>query len=295
MKKRPEHLKAGDKVAVVAPSSPFEKGELKAGMDFLKRLGLTPVLGAHIHNRENYLAGSDKSRLADLLWALESPEIKAVFFARGGYGSTRIAAKLKNKKIFPKIVMGFSDNCAVLFALQEKFVVFHGPHVASKALAAPNERFIDWLKRSLMTPRPLGVLPGKLQVIKEGHARGLTLVSNLSIFTSSLATPIEPYITGRILIVEDANEPPYRIDRMLTQLRISGRLKKLKALIFGDMGVPLKDLKTAFEPIVEEFAGPVLWGAPVGHIEKNLPIPIGVMAEVATSPPKLKLLQSATK
>lgn len=295
MSEKPKRLKVGDKVAVIAPASPFKRAELKHGLNFLKRLGLIPVLGVHIYDRKNYLAGSDEARFADLLWALESPEIKAIFFARGGYGSTRIAAKLKRKRIAPKIVMGFSDNCSILFALQEKFVVFHGPHVTSKALIAPDKRFADWLKHTLMSPRPLGAIPSRLKVIKEGHARGLTLVSNLSILTSSLATPIEPDLSGRILIVEDTNEPPYRIDRMLTQLRTSGRLKKLEALVFGNMGVPLADLKTALEPIIKEFAGPILWGAPVGHTEKNMPIPIGVMAETTTHPPKLRILEPATR
>lgn len=295
MNAKPEHLKIGDKVAVVAPASPFKRSELKAGINFFKRMGLTPVFGLHIYDKKDYLAGSDEARLADLLWALESPEIKAVFFARGGYGSMRIAAELKRKKIAPKVVMGFSDNCAILSVLSERFVVLHGPHVCSKALSNPDEKFASWIKQALMVCKPLGIFPCRLKVLKKGEARGLTIVSNLSMLTSSLSTPIEPNLADKILIVEDTNEPPYRIDRMLTQLRLSGRLKKLRALVLGSMGVNFNKLKTALEPIVEEFSGPILWGACIGHGEKNLPMPIGTNAEITTSPPRLKILESATR
>lgn len=294
MKAKPKHLKVGDKVAVVAPASPFKKGELEAGLNFLKQIGLVPVMGAHVYDRKNYLAGSDDARLSDLLWALKSPDIKAVFFARGGYGAMRISAKLKGEFFEPKIVMGFSDNCAILFALSERFVVLHGPHISSKTFINPDKKFIDWIKRALMVCEPLGDLPCRLKVLKEGEAQGLTMASNLSILVSSLSTPIEPNLDGKILIIEDTNEPPYRIDRMLTQLRLSGKLKGLKALVFGNMGTDFKSLKTALEPIFEEFAGPILWGAPIGHADKNVPMPIGVWAEITSSPPKLKILESAT-
>jgi len=287
-------LKRGDRVAVVAPASPFSRQDLNRGLRFMKGMGLVPVPGEHLFHREAYLAGSDEMRAADLLWALESSEIKAVFFARGGYGSLRIATKLMGKRLRPKIVMGFSDNCALLLALLKQFVVFHGPHVCSPAFSRPTTRFSSWLRKSLMTPEPLGFLPGKLKVLKHGRAKGRLLACNLSMLVSALSTPVEPDLSGKILVIEETNEPPYRIDRMLTQLRISERLSKAKAIVFGNMGVPLNKLRTALAPLLDEFSGPILWGASIGHIRDNLPIPLGMTADLTSDIQRIKILESAT-
>ncbi|HDH96615.1 MAG TPA: LD-carboxypeptidase [Proteobacteria bacterium] len=220
MDAKPEHLKPRDRVAVIAPASPFDRRSLNRGLAFLKEMGLVPVPGKHLFDRKGYLAGSDEARLEDLLWALETPEIRGVFFARGGYGSIRIATALVDKDFEPKVVMGFSDNCAVLFALSKRSVVFHGPHVCSPAFAEPSARFKRWFAKALMTPKPIGYLPGKLRALREGSAEGRIVVCNLSVLTSSISTPIEPDLSSRIVILEEVNEPPYRIDRMLTQLRM---------------------------------------------------------------------------
>jgi len=255
----------------------------------LKDMGLIPQLGRHLFERDAYLAGSDDARLEDLLWALESPDIKAVFFARGGYGSMRIAARLSDKRFPPKLVMGFSDNCAILFALTKKAAVVHGPHICSPSFQRPSRLLLSWLRKVLMGAEPPGEFPSKLAVLKPGEAEGLSLVANLSMLVSSLATPLEPNLAGRVLILEETNEPPYRIDRMLTQLRLSGRLARVRAIVFGNMGVPRRSLECALQPLLEEFRGPVLWGARVGHIRDNLPFPVGVKTAVTTQPARIKI------
>ena len=220
-------LKEGDCIGIAAPSSPFDKNQFKHGVSVLKKLGFEVYHREDIFSQERYLAGSDQRRAEELTELFTKKEVKAILFARGGYGSQRMIPYLKTEvlKKHKKPVVGFSDITALLTFLRQSadMPTFYGP-VISQLGNNPTERTVQSLKAALTEkPRPLDLKTSV--VLKPGKANGELVGGCLSLIVSSMGTPYELRTDGTILFFEDTGEKVYALDRMLTQLKNGGKLK----------------------------------------------------------------------
>ncbi len=312
MARKPQALRAGDAVAVVAPASPAAAEDTERGVAVLEGLGLRVVRGRHLGARRGYLAGDDGERARDLLDAFADPEVRAVFCLRGGYGSLRILPLLDYGLIaaHPKALVGYSDVTALLLAVHRLggLVVFHGPMVASDLGRSPGRATLAWLRRALFAPEPLGALPvpedGPDPVtVRGGVAEGELVGGNLSLVASTLGTPYEIETDGRLLFLEEVGEEPYRLDRLLTHLRNAGKLARVAGVALGHLGAwpGAADASRWVEVrrVVEELLGglgvPVLAGLPFGHGPWNLTLPLGVRAVLDATGGTLTLVEPATE
>lgn len=304
---RPRPLRPGDQIALVAPSGPVPAESIAAGIAYLEGRGYGVRPGKHLFARHHYLAGGDAARAADLMEAFADPRISAVFCARGGYGAGRLLDRLDYELIaaHPKIALGFSDTTGLHLALWARagLVCFTGSLV-SLDLAGERDPFTEeWLWKTLTTAGPLGPLPlgPQVQVVRPGRAVGPLLGGCLALLCSLMGTPYLPDLSGAILLLEDVGEYPYRLDRMLNQLRLAGILEKLSGLVLGQF----KDCFTPEEmehspPLAEmvleltqRLEVPILAGVPYGHFARRLVLPLGVEAVLDTAVPQLRIAESA--
>ena len=224
---RPPRLRPGDQIGVISPAGPVNRSDLQPGLRLLESSGFRVLVAPHVYNRRGYLAGDDEARLADLHAMFQDKDIKAIFCARGGYGSLRLLSKIRYDLIkeSPKIFVGYSDITALLMAIYKKtgLVTFHGPMFRELALRSQE----NW--ESL-----LGLLSSK-QLVKlsltegsafiNGRATGPLIGGNLSLICHLLGTPFFPSLDGCILFIEEKGEALYRLDRMITHLALSKKLK----------------------------------------------------------------------
>jgi len=258
-----------------------------------------------------YLAGTDEERVADLNWALSDPSIKGVLCLRGGYGAMRYLPSIDFDAVRSnqKVVIGYSDITALLVALYEKtsLVCFHGPVGTS----TPCEYSTNWMMSAITKKSPLGTYSqpdrataGKgefeLVTIHGGRATGLLTGGNLTLLTHLLGTPYAPDLRGKILFIEDVTEAPYRIDRMLTHLWLSGELQKVKGVAVGQFtdcdsqepGSAWK-VKDVLEIRLQGLGVPVLTGLAIGHVRDKITLPLGVQAELDADKQTLTVLEPA--
>ncbi|HEY3818614.1 MAG TPA: LD-carboxypeptidase [Polyangiaceae bacterium] len=281
----PPPLGPGDRVAVVAPSSPFPREELLRGLAWLRHRYQLRI-DAGIFSRDAFLAGSDERRADELVRAMTDPEVKAIVAARGGYGALRVVDALPWDELArrPKWIVGFSD-VTVLHAMAWRAGVasVHGPNVTGLGRDISPAARARWLA-SIERPRAPHAWRG-LRVVRPGAARGVVVGGNLSLVHAMAAAGRLFVPAGAVLALEDVTEAPYRIDRMLTSLRLGGHLGHVSALVFGgfDRCAPGADGRTADE-VIEERTGdlgvPVLAGAPFGHGQRNDAFVLGSMASL---------------
>lgn len=250
--------------------------------------------GAHVFDRNGYLAGTDEDRLADVVTMLCREDIHAVLCARGGYGCHRILHALPYGEIAarPKILVGYSDITALHLALYARtgLVSFHGPNV--RDLLSHGEGNASALLDLLAGEAGETLLPlAQGRVLRQGQARGPLLGGNLTLLCHLLGTPFLPRLDGAILLLEDRGEALYRVDRMLTHLRLSGILGRISGLVFGEfLGCADEEaLMTLFSERTEDLRVPVVTGAPVGHGPRNAAFPLGVPAELDTDAGLLRI------
>lgn len=282
-------------MGVVSPSGPVEEGELVPGLEFLEKEGFRVKLGSHVHDREGYLAGVDSVRVDDLHAMFSDPEVRAIFCTRGGYGTMRILDRIQYDLVRenPKTIVGFSDITALLLSLSTKagLVTFHGPMV--RQIRDVGSRNFSVLLDMLRNPEEHTLeLPGAKALVP-GRAQGTLVGGNLCLLCHLAGTSFLPSFEGSILFLEDRGEPLYRIDRMLTHLRLAGQLDRLSGLVVGqfeDCGET-----EAIDDLIFSFARnlsiPVVSSAPIGHGNSNIPLPLGVKAELRTANPSLRLLE----
>lgn len=286
MKIRPPRLREGDGVGIIAPAGPVERSEIEPAIPLLESLGFKVCLGLHVYEKKAYLAGEDETRLADLHAMFQDDGVRAILCARGGYGIHRILEKIDYAlvKKNPKIVVGYSDITALLIALYRKtgLVTFHGP--MAKELGKNENRNLDaFLHLTTSRGKVTFSLAGG-RVIRQGKSRGVLLGGNLSLLCHLVGTPFMPAPRGKILFVEEKGEPLYRIDRMLTYLKLSGFLGQLAGVVFGgfsDCGEASSTLEVLEERTCS-LAVPVMTGLKVGHGLENMAIPVGVSAILDT-------------
>jgi muramoyltetrapeptide carboxypeptidase len=306
---KPAALRPGDTVGIVAPASPVKREQLQAGCDRLRQFGYTPFYFDSIFEHELYFAGSVERRARELEEMFVREDVKAIVCARGGYGSNYLLQALDVSKIaaHPKIFCGYSDITTLLtyFADAASFVTFHGPMVAKDFARSDGVDMASWegalSGRSEWTLEPAagsGVTPGL-----PGTAEGIVYGGCLSMLVASLGTPYEIQTAGTILFIEDIAAKPYQIDRMLMQLKLSGKFDGVKGLIFGEMldCIQASDQVYTLGEVVLGVVGhlgiPVVYGLRSGHVSRqNVTLPIGVRAELQVhgSHISLRILESAT-
>ena len=289
----PKPLEAGAQVALVAPAGPLQKPEeLPRAQENARTLGWEPIVGEHATERIGYLAGHDRDRLNDINRALRDPKIDAIWVLRGGYGMMRILPGIDYDALSrkPKAIIGYSDVTALHAAVQRKcgLISYHGP--TAREVLTDFSR--DSLQRAVISQTDsCGAAPNARE-INAGAAEGRLVGGNLSLLSSLCGTPYMPDLTDGILILEDVNEPVYRIDRMFQQLKLAGVLNGCKAIVFGNCTSCPEDAGGAeaggrqFDEVLGELAHslgvPCLAGIPVGHIADQWTIPLGAMAELDT-------------
>jgi len=296
---KPPPLRTGDRVGVLAPASPCPVHELELGCAILEKLGLDVVLEVGSDDfHPSYLAGSDEYRASRFNKLIEDPVIKALFCARGGYGSLRILSKISYGllRFNPKAVVGFSDITAIILACYRHagLVCFHGPVVSTLGTADPET--LDSLWTAVSSTEPLELHFPEALCLRSGQAKGLVLGGNLTTLTHMLGTDYFPALSGCILFLEDRGEAMYRIDRMLTQLMHAGHFAKLAGLILGDFtgSGARSDLNDLIQERLADISLPILSGCHIGHQQRNLTLPVGLPATLDAGSGRLTYQQPAT-
>jgi muramoyltetrapeptide carboxypeptidase len=315
---RPPLLRAGDQVALISPASPpRSRALLRLGKKRLEQLGFRVALGRHALSERGYLAGSDRERLHDLEAAFRSSAIKAIFCARGGYGVSRILGArdrgLKGRaapafdpaiaRRYPKALVGFSDITVLHLALQKAGVVsFWGPMPCTGL--GWSAFSVRSLERVLMSGDPVGRVPFSRRrrpvALRRGIAEGRLTGGTLSLLTASLGTPYEVETRGRIVFLEDVDEEPYRVDRMLAQLVAAGKLADAAGVALGIFtGTTVRHspgrcsltMRDVFADHLRPLKIPVLANLAVGHVPDQVTLPYGIEARMDAVAGTLDLLQ----
>lgn len=282
---QPPYLKTGDTIGLVAPASYVTKDEIRAGTELISSWGFRILKGNHLHKRYHSFAGTDEQRAADLQDMLDNQDVKAILCARGGYGTLRIADRLRFSgfRNDPKWIIGCSD-ITVLHAVMQQ-------HLGFESLHAAMPRNMTGRKNDLLSLQSLKeALTGKSVEYRvpphacnrKGSAEGVLVGGNLSVLYSLRGTAWDIETKNRILFIEDLNEYLYHIDRMMTNLLIGGKLQQLKGLVVGGM-TKMKTSGSGFRKsacniildAVRGFDFPVMFGAPSGHIKPNKALILG--------------------
>lgn len=295
---KPEPLKKGATIGVVAPAGCIDEESLKAGAEEIRACGFKVELSEHISSRKGYLAGSAEQRALDLETFFRRDDVDGIFCARGGFGSVQILPFLKLPFArYRKIFVGYSDITILLNWLLQahQMVTFHGPMVAmdlAKGLNEPSRKhFWGTLtgERTICTYN-LGA------VIRPGEAVAPMMGGCLSVLVTTLATPYEVETRGKLLFLEDVGEKPYRIERMLTQLKMAGKLDDLAGVVCGDFadceGDGGRDVPQILAEMFYHADYPVVMGLAAGHGQENLLLPFGVDMALNTTAATLSVVES---
>ena len=287
MKIRPQRLKQGDTVGVVALSGPLKMEYLPEKLALLESLGLKVKLGETVGLTKKYLAGTDDERLNDLHKMMQDPEIRGIFCLKGGYGAARIANRIDYQALTenPKIFWGFSDVTYFHTAFQEfsNIVTFHGPMLSSTGsneLSDLSRRMFQQLFTPFEIQYDENLTP--LKTLIPGNARGEITGGNLNRLVSTLGTKFEVVTKNKIVLLEDIGESMENIDSMLNQLRLSRKLEEAAGFVIGNFTAindgTLEEVWALFEEYLKPFGKPTVAGFMIGHCEPNIAIPLGVEA-----------------
>lgn len=306
----PKKLVPGATIGIIAPASPQrDTKRLERGISYLERLGFRVVCGENLHSRHGgYLAGTDDERVADLHSMFADRRVDAIFCSRGGYGSGRLLPLINFDiiKKNPKIFVGFSDITALQLAIFARtgLITFSGA-MPSVDMADGFDPFAEeWFWRVLQSAKPLGVIrqPEPKKVIKGGAATGYLIPANLSVLCSIIGSGFLPKWNDKILLLEDIAEETYRIDRMLTQLRLAGILGSIQGLATGywsqsasDRSTPHRDVHEMISENAGVVNGPVVRNICYGHEKKKLTVPVGIRAKLSARGLGLTFLSAAVQ
>jgi muramoyltetrapeptide carboxypeptidase len=289
-------LTSGARVAVIAPASAFDRASFESGLALIGARYDVHYRPA-IFERQRYLAGSDSRRLEELRDALLDPAIKAVFCARGGYGATRLLARLAAiGAAAPKPLVGFSDITALHFWLQSRGLMsIHGPVLTQLGLLPGETR--QRLFHLLESSAPAPALSASDTYVP-GVAEGPLLGGTLSVVTRLLGTPYMPSLEGAVLLLEDVGERPYRLDRMWTHLELAGVLRQVRGIALGSFThCEEKDADYGAADVLRELAQaaglPCAAGFPIGHGAANEPVPLGARVRLDAGARSLTFLEAA--
>lgn len=303
---KPPVLRAGDKVGVIAPASSFNREAFLAGCEALREMGFQPVYSEDIFDRSLYFAGTTERRLHEIESLLQRDDVSALIGVRGGYGSNYLLSNL-DFDLFskhPKVLLGCSDLTTLLTSVYDRtgLVTFHGPMVA-KDIGRGMIESSSW-RNAFYSATAWEIPTQSVETLRPGQARGRMYGGCLSLLVASLGTPFEIKTDDTILFLEDIGEKPYQIDRMLMQLRLAGKLDKVRGFVFGEMlncsqpGVQDYTLQQVIMRVLSELGVPIVMGLKSGHVSgQNITLPLGVEAELTAenSGAQLKMLEAATQ
>jgi muramoyltetrapeptide carboxypeptidase len=304
--RKPRALASGDRLAVVAPASPFDRDGFDRGLEEIRRLGFEPVYEDSVFARQSYTAGPPELRAAAIRAAWTDPSIAGVIGVRGGYGSAQVLPLLDPLEAAraAKPFIGYSDLTALLTFLTGNcgMVAFHGPMLVGKLGRGEEGYDRDSFERALCRREPIGELaPECAETIVAGEAKGTLAGGTLTQLLASLGTPyaFDPP-AGHILFIDEVAERPYRVDRMITQLRQTGLLARASGVMFNELqscDEPSGDptARAVIAELFKDFPGPIVFGFPSGHTRAPfITLPLGVACRlVATSRPTLVIEEGA--
>lgn len=312
---RPPRLKPGDLVGVITPATPATNPDRLALVErTIKHFGLRVKWGKHIGQKSGYFGNPVQERLDDLHAMFRDPEVKGVFPIQGGYGAPQLLDGIDYDLIRrnPKVFTGYSDITALHLAIHKRtgLVTFHGPNVFSALTGYTQTHF----RKAVFEAAPIGTVTNPpeanslrpkylLRTIRPGKVTGRLVGGNLTLISTLMGTPYEIDTRGAILFLEDIGEEPYRIDRMLTQLRLAGKLEQAAGIVFGDcVGCAPNDYKPfvaagfslgeVLDALLGNLKVPVLSGLTIGHVEDQLTLPLGVTATLDAEAGTLEIKES---
>jgi muramoyltetrapeptide carboxypeptidase len=318
---RPPALKAGSRVGLVAPAGPLlERDDLTRGQELCRALGWDPVLAPGAGKKYGYLAGADDDRLADLNAMLRDDSLHGIWCLRGGFGVTRILDRVDLEALVrrPKVVLGFSDITALLTAIhaQTGIIAFHGPMARAPLTRFSREHLLRTLTASPTippspgptsipldrVPQPADVLlsrENRIVTLRSGIAEGKLVGGNLTLLQCLIGTRFFPDLDNAILFLEDVGEDLYRVDRMLAHFRMIGALDRLAGIIVGqftDLKKCAGDGALGFDEVLSTYCLPlgipVAYGFPIGHVDDQWTLPVGVRARLDAGAGTVELLES---
>ena len=304
----PDALHKGSRIGIACPASGVTRRELQEFEVFCNTHGFTMVLGRNVARNNGYLSAPDKDRADEFMELTDNPQVDAIVCARGGYGVMRILPMLDFGAIGQarKPIIGFSDITALLIAANQmaNMVTYHGP-VATSTF---DEFTLSCLRSVLFegghdTSAPFTFSDKRLTVINDGLGRGRLTGGNLAMVAATLGTRYEIDTRGAILFMEEINEEPYKIDRMLTQLWLAGKLQTAAGIALGNfknceaksqsITEPSFTLKQVLDDRLKDLGIPVVYGLPFGHVRSKLTLPLGIMAELDATNKTLRILKDA--
>lgn len=307
---KPYALSPGATLGIIAPASPaVDPLEIKLGKNILESLGFQVVLAPHVLSSNRYLAGTDTERLSDILHMFLNPDIDGMLCLRGGYGCMRLLSRIDYRIIRnnPKIFVGYSDITALQLAIWKhaRLVTFSGPMLVSDFAGKTGEYTLKHFYQALTSPLALQSIPPapgiKREVLRPGKASGRLLGGNLTLIAATLGTPYEINTMGAILFLEDVDEQPYRVDRLLQQLRLAGKFRHAAGVVFGEfVGCEAEDNALSFtllevlKDAMKDIPVPCFYGFATGHGVNKATLPLGVKAEIDAAECLLTITEPAT-
>jgi muramoyltetrapeptide carboxypeptidase len=304
---QPPRLRRGAVIGLIAPASPPVPAHIEAGVGYLEGLGYRVKLGAHIGRRHGCLAGTDAERIADLNGMLRDTQVDAIFALRGGYGCPRLRPQVDYAaaRRSPKIVAGYSDLTALQLALLRRsgLVTFSAPMPAVE-FAAGVDPFTEedfWAALTSRAAHRMLPLPADqpARTLRPGVTEGRLIGGCLSLLASNLGTSFLPSLRGALLFLEDVHEEPPRLDRLFSQLRNGGVLRRLAGLLLGQFtdrgtgtGAPAHlPWPEMLGEVLAEVRGPALDNLPYGHVASRWTLPLGVRARLDATRKRVTLLE----
>lgn len=313
-RRKPPRLRPGDTVGLVKPASFLDdEFDLDLTLETIRAMGLVPKPAPHLTDRYGYLAGEDKARAADLNAMYADREVKAVFAVRGGWGSARILPHLdfRTVRANPKLLIGFSDITALhlAFAARAGFPTIHGPNASSAWGKLSWQAFRDLVfeggtplyRNPVAEEDRLVQRRWRTRTIRPGKARGRLIGGNLTVLAALMGTPYLPDFGGAILFLEDVDEAEYRMDRMLTQLKLGGVLGRVAGVVFGQCTECRASgpsyggftLSQVLQQHLEPLGIPAFEGALIGHVADQFSMPVGIEAEMDAEAGTIRILEPA--
>lgn len=309
---KPRRLIRGDTIGIIAPACYFDPVLFRRGVDKLRKMGFRVKYDRSIFSSHWSMAGYDRERADQINRMFADKQVKAIFCAQAGYGSVRVVPYLNSRIIRnnPKIFVGYSDITILLSYLFKtaRTVVFHGPVVSGEIYEGMNVQTLKYLLRMITSVMPLGRISfPHLKTLKPGRATGVLVGGNLSLIADSIGTPYELDMDNKILFLEDIGEDLEVVDSHLMHLKLSGKLKKIKGIIFGrmidcfDYSGKKYSIRNILRDILYDVNVPVLYGFPSGHSQKrrkfdvNITLPFGVPVTMVTRYPQIVIGEAGVR
>ena len=306
---KPKKLRKGDAIGIISPASSEDDVTLvNKGIKYIESLGYRTELGKNLNNNRGYLAGTDEERIEDIHQMFNDKNVKAIFCLRGGYGASRLLDKIDYNLIKrnPKIFVGFSEitSLQMAFLKKIKLITFAGPMVvpnfSKNRSEYTEEKFWQLITSNKKPGKLLSPRLKKIPNINSGIASGRLVGGNLTVFTSLIGTKFFPELKDKILFLEDVSESPYKIDRMINQLRLNQVFKKVKGIILGrfvdciehDANKKTLTLGEIMHDYLKDINVPVIYTFPHGHVKDILTLPIGVKTKLNASRGFVEILEN---